>query len=98
VRTKGPVFGAADQQVPEGLKGLFSFLLRFQPAVGFIIDLQRQELLKGGNEVFQLLVQSEDPFLHPVPDDKLRFPFFDPQEGAENIQQGQIGHGAPIVL
>ncbi len=92
-----PIPGAANQQVPEGLKGLFSLLLRLQLTIGFILDLQRQQLLKGRDEVPQVLVQPEDPFLQPVLDDPLRLPFFDAEEGPENVQYGQIGHRTPVV-
>ena len=76
-----PILAASNQQVPEGLKGLFSFLLRLQLGEFFIIDLQRQEFLKWRDDVSKVLVQPEDSLLQLLPDYVLLLAFFDSDEG-----------------
>src|SRR5208283_5515090 len=92
-----PILAASNQQVPDGLKGLFPFLFWLQPGELFIIDLQRQQFLEWGDNVSKSLVQPKDSLLQLLPDYVLLLSLFDSDVGSEHVQYGQIWHRAPIV-
>ena len=62
-QNKWPILAAPDQQVPDGLKGLFSFLFWLQLAIGFIIDFEGQEFLDGRDDVLKVFVKPKDSLL-----------------------------------
>ena len=54
---QGPFLASPDQQVPDGLKGLFSSLFRFKLEKGLIIDLERQEFLDRRDDASEIFIQ-----------------------------------------
>ena len=71
-------------------------MLRLELQVG-IVWLEGEEVLEGSNRCREMLIEGGKFLLHLFVDKVLPLSLFDPEVRPEDIEKGQVGHGAPIV-
>ena len=91
---KGSALALAQEEVPEGFEGPLLFLAGFQLKIGLVLHFQGEQVLEAREAAWISFTERENFLGELFSSERLWISLLNLKIGSQDIQEGQIDHGA----